>query len=328
MKTIHKQILSLHTIEKGFCSYVILILVFVFLLYNQFEVIASSNSTRSVQFGFTIKNQTNRVLDDVNLWVYGPVMRSSGFDCCEALEVFQPFEIKDDSIGNQIMMFHIDQLPPYVNKVVQIKVELTVSENDGSMDKPELFLKIEPFIESDHPEIHEKAITLKGATSLDTARNIYDWVANNIQYSGYTQKAQGALYALKKKKGDCTEFMYLFIALARANNIPARGLGGYVVHGDAVLDSSQYHNWAEFYVDGKWHIADPQRKQFMQTDADYIAMQILSDDENSFGSKGKRFWHSHEKEISVRMESGGPKGRAAYSDFSRVKEKPCSSCPD
>lgn len=328
MQSIQKQTLSHQTIAKGFCGNTSLLLMFVILLNYQNMAMAFTRGSRTVQYGLIIKNQTNRVLDDVNVWACAPAMQSSGFHCCEELEALPPFEKIIDAIGNQVMLFHIDQLPPYGSKVVQIRAELSDSNNSASMDKPELFLKKEPFIESDHPDILGKAINLKGDTPLETAENIYKWVSENIQYSGYTQKARGALYALNNKKGDCTEFMYLFIALSRANNIPARGIGGYVVHGDAVLNPSQYHNWAEFYANGKWHIADPQRKQFMQTDADYIAMQILSDDENSFGSKGKRFWHSHEKEISVRMESGSPKSRAGYSDFSRVKEKPCSSCPD
>lgn len=45
--------------------------------------------------------------------------------------------------------------------------------------------------------------------------------------------------------------MYLSMALARANGIPARGIAGYVYGGNAVLHPEDNHNWAEFYLDNK-----------------------------------------------------------------------------
>ena len=88
---------------------------------------------------------------------------------------------------------------------------------------------------------------------------------------------RGALYALKYKKGDCTEYMHLFAALCRVNNIPARGIGGYICRGNCILKPSGYHNWAEFYDAGTWYSVDPQNKVFMKNSSDYIAMRIIGD---------------------------------------------------
>ncbi len=68
-------------------------------------------------------------------------------------------------------------------------------------------------------------------------------MAGNIQYAGYTKDDRGALYALKKRKGDCTEYMYLLTALARANGVPTRGIGGYVYAKDAVLRPMDHTPW-------------------------------------------------------------------------------------
>jgi hypothetical protein len=44
-----------------------------------------------------------------------------------------------------------------------------------------------------------------------------------------------------------------------------------------VLGLGDYHNWAEFYYKGRWHLADPQQKIFMNDKAAsaYIAYKII-----------------------------------------------------
>ena len=98
-----------------------------------------------------------------------------------------------------------------------------------------------------------------------------------MQYTGYSPKDRGALYALKKRKGDCTEFMHLFAAISRASGIPARGIGGYVCNTNMILRPSDYHNWVEFYEDGAWRIADPQKRVFMENQSHYIAMNLIGE---------------------------------------------------
>jgi len=149
-------------------------------------------------------------------------------------------------------------------------------------------------------EIRNTAAKLKGTGPVDTARRIYDWIGSNVEYVGYTSDDRGALYAVKNRRGDCTEFMYLFVALARANGIPARGVGGYVVDRDTVLEPHEYHNWAEFYLDGVWHVADPQRSKFMDDETNYIAMRIIGGDSDRTPGKFHRFWCSSDS-VTVRM---------------------------
>jgi hypothetical protein len=69
--------------------------------------------------------------------------------------------------------------------------------------------------------------------------------------------------------------MHLFVALCRAANIPARCIGGYICKGNRQVHPSNYHNWAEFYADGLWHIADPQKNVFCKHIEQYVAMKIL-----------------------------------------------------
>ena len=43
--------------------------------------------------------------------------------------------------------------------------------------------------------------------------------------------------------------------LHRHVSLSARGVGGYVVNKNSTLRSADYHNWAEFAADGRWHVA-------------------------------------------------------------------------
>lgn len=130
---------------------------------------------------------------------------------------------------------------------------------------------------------------LKTTEPFKTAKNILHWIADNVEYSGYISSDRGALYAFKNKRGDCTESMNLFIALSRANGIPARGIGGYVCSEDAILKPNGYHNWAEFYEDDVWRIADPQRGMFSQNQSHYIAMRIIGESQNNPMGDHNRF---------------------------------------
>lgn len=81
-----------------------------------------------------------------------------------------------------------------------------------------------PFIESRHSSILKLAKeVLQGQEEADAwtkVETIYDWVRDNVKYENGELK--GALAALRDKTGDCEELTSLFIALCRANKIPAR----------------------------------------------------------------------------------------------------------
>jgi transglutaminase-like putative cysteine protease len=100
------------------------------------------------------------------------------------------------------------------------------------LEKPEdlsQWLVHEPYLESYAPEIQEAAKRLKGKTEEDTTRNALEFVIKTLKYSGYDPLDHGAQWALREKQGDCTEFTNLFVALCRANRIPARTQEGFVV---------------------------------------------------------------------------------------------------
>ncbi|MCG8584137.1 MAG: transglutaminase-like domain-containing protein, partial [Pirellulales bacterium] len=109
-----------------------------------------------------------------------------------------------------------------------------------------IYLGPSPYIESTHYKIRALAKeVLKGkedATDWEKVEAIYDWVRDNIKYSKGTLKS--SYQAFKDKTGDCEELTSLFIAMCRANKIPARMVW---IPG---------HCYPEFYLedaDGKGH---------------------------------------------------------------------------
>jgi transglutaminase-like putative cysteine protease len=233
---------------------------------------------RQIQYSFTLQNRTNQPLRNAEFWAHGPV-RETANQRCERLDVSHPYQLLSDEHGNQTLYFQIPEMPPFGTVIVSVKALLSLSDTPNALSTSDLkaSLRPEPFCESDAPEIARLAATLASEKPMDAAEKIFNWVTSNVKDSGYVRNERGALYALRSRQGDCTEFMYLFAALCRAGQIPARNIGGYVCSGNTVVKPNEYHNWAEFF-DGKfWRLADPQRKGLMKDSSHYIAMRVIGE---------------------------------------------------
>ena len=85
---------------------------------------------------------------------------------------------------------------------------------------------------------------------LDKARAIYDYVFTTMRYdkTGTGWGRGDVLYAGDARKGNCTDFHSLFIAMARSQGIPARFEIGFPLPPDKhSSDIADYHCWAEFF---------------------------------------------------------------------------------
>ena len=239
---------------------------------------ASYSIPRQIRYSFTLQNTTNQLLKNAEFWTYAPVKQTPTQRCVN-LETSHPYELIADDLGNQILYFRFDTMPPYATKIITIKADLELSHIPNRIPTDDLrpFLRSEKYVESDDPKLSEFAGRFKESEPVKTAENIFRWVAGNLKYTGYVGNDRGALYGFNYKKGDCTEYMYLFAAFCRANKIPARCIGGYICRENTILKPSAYHNWAEIYEDHSWRNVDPQNKVFMQNQSDYIAMRIIGE---------------------------------------------------
>jgi transglutaminase-like putative cysteine protease len=109
---------------------------------------------------------------------------------------------------------------------------------------------------------------------LDKARAIYDYVFATMRYdkTGVGWGHGDVLYACDAKKGNCTDFHSLFIAMARSQGLPARFEIGFPLPPDKhSSEIAGYHCWSDFYIDGKgWIPVDISEAWKHQEKRDYF----------------------------------------------------------
>jgi len=135
------------------------------------------------------------------------------------------------------------------------------------------YLKPEPLIESDAPEIRaeaEKAIA--GAAGPRARAERLTRYVNALLDKKPTVSLPSALEVLRTKVGDCNEHTALYVAMARSIGIPARiAVGLTYVRG--ITGAFYYHAWPEVYIAdpstgsgrearGLWLPVDPTLNQF------------------------------------------------------------------
>ncbi|MFZ0146144.1 MAG: transglutaminase-like domain-containing protein [Candidatus Sulfotelmatobacter sp.] len=97
-------------------------------------------------------------------------------------------------------------------------------------------------------------VTQGKTDQLDKARAIYDYVFTTMRYdkTGTGWGHGDVLYACDAKKGNCTDFHSLFIAMARSQGIPARFEIGFPLPPDKhSAEIAGYHCWSDFWIDGR-----------------------------------------------------------------------------
>ncbi|MGL5416851.1 MAG: transglutaminase domain-containing protein [Clostridium sp.] len=114
--------------------------------------------------------------------------------------------------------------------------------------------------------INEKAkeITRNDTTDLEKAKSIYEWVGSHITYdnekaklimSGDRNLKSGAIEAFNTRSGICFDYACLYVAMARAVNLPVRLITGEAYNGEEYIN----HAWNQVYIKslGKWINVDP-----------------------------------------------------------------------
>lgn len=189
-----------------------------------------------------------------------------------------PSNSSRDSDGNLFFEF---SFPSNQNGEIVIEGYAVLSQdnnidykNSGKLSQiPEEILKANTsaakYWESDDKEIQKVANELKSQVAgedknvYELINNTYKFVVDRIDYSEVKRfginERQGALATLQGGAAVCMEYSDLFIALMRAQGVPARGAFGY---GYSALDSettgTTSHQWAEVYIPtlGGWISVD------------------------------------------------------------------------
>ncbi len=158
--------------------------------------------------------------------------------------------------GNRYAEFHFFKPKKRFSVNIKVHADLyrydleTARKKKGKypVEEPDLseFLIDERLIQKDDESIQASAKKINGRNRYETVKKVYDYVIDTLEYGGLFEEEFGAVQALSQKKGDCTEYSDLFVALCRAKGIPARVVTGYTIRFDSIPPK---HHWAEVYFE-------------------------------------------------------------------------------
>jgi transglutaminase-like putative cysteine protease len=182
----------------------------------------------------------------------------------QSIQASFPGEIGiEETYGNRYYRIH---RPANLNGPISAELRWTVSRatvgagDDTRLSEAERqrYLAPNALVPVDH-EILQPILAEIRALRVDdspaaTARAIYDWVVDNVEYKkvGTGWGNGDTFWACSERYGNCTDFHALFISLARSEGIPARFEIGFPVpddRGEGMIGG--YHCWVQFYLPGE-----------------------------------------------------------------------------
>ncbi|WP_165840030.1 transglutaminase-like domain-containing protein [Motiliproteus coralliicola] len=257
---------------------------------------------KQIRYGFTITNTTAETIHNARFVTFSPLPQTANQKLL-SLTADYPFDTVDDALGNRKLSFQLPVLPPYATKTLVVTAELALAKEPNKQritpSAVARYTAPEKYVELDSPIVARVAERFDDTS--DKPRTIYDWLVQNVEDIGYIARDRGAAYALEHRKGDCTEYMYGFVALTRAHEIPSRSLAGFWLEQKTnLLKAGNYHNWAEFHDGQRWVLADPQRRHFDEHYANYIAFRQIGELEDDPMGNAERFL-AHDPRLRIAM---------------------------
>ncbi len=177
----------------------------------------------------------------------------------------------NDTLGNKFVHFVIPNIDPATEHVITMNISMRLWSVDYDIEPDmvgdylgdqDVWLAESTYINVNDPIVQEVAdqIASESEWAVDIGWNTYTWIIDNIYYQQIAGE-NDARSTIELGEGGSAEFGNLFVALMRANNIPARRLSGWGSHfdiDDSLPDNRFAHGWAEFYLpDVGWLTADP-----------------------------------------------------------------------
>ncbi|MEJ5186811.1 MAG: transglutaminase-like domain-containing protein [Candidatus Geothermincolales bacterium] len=167
----------------------------------------------------------------------------------------------------EYLVYRFQPVPAELDLVIRGDVFLrrmdleSAAEGGGYRTAEDLapFLVPEGKVESDAPEIRELAEGIDGETDREAAVEICRLVGRLLEYRRDSDDG-GAVEALRRGWGNCTDYSRLMTAVCRARGIPARIVRGLLVERSIAAEefADHLHQWVEVYLEGcGWVTFDP-----------------------------------------------------------------------
>lgn len=224
-----------------------------------------TSRTFRFQYGFTVKNLPARKI--VRIWI--PAAQSDDFQTVRIVSAKGDLPLKqmrESKYGNELYFaetknasagdLHFD-IEYEVKRVERIALRTAPPVSHASLNSKEREQGLRPDAlvpVTGVPAQLAAKVTQEKIDPLEKARAIYDYVFTTMKYdkTGTGWGHGDALYACDARKGNCTDFHSLFIAMARSQGIPARFEIGFPLPPDKhSSEIAGYHCWSDFYIDGR-----------------------------------------------------------------------------
>lgn len=277
-----------------FLSFLVIAIISI-LTYTIHFASAPNNVRKSLRFNYEVKNTSSESVSNVDFYFRIP-MEIKGYQRIESILTKHPYSIVKYNNHAQSIKISIDHIAPYSSALISVDVVVDialVAKTDHT--NQQAYLGEATYIEVNSDTVQYLKKQFPGVDPLKYANEIHDWLHASIKNIGYMSERQGAELTLNTRKGDCTDHMYSSMALARANNIPARGIAGfYTQQTSTLLHVTDYHNWAELFIEGRWVLSDSQKNIFDESYSDYVIAHYV-DSRNDASPVSSWFYVSEER---------------------------------
>ena len=167
-----------------------------------------------------------------------------------------------------VSLFKLDNLGAGTNHTINLSFNVEVYAQETGMrhlsirqEKTPLlamYTQSSALIPADNPQIRTAANSVIGREQNPyfKARQIYDWILNNMQITESLPSPAGSVTAaMERKQLDPYNAALLFCAMTRASGLPCIPVAGVLVNRSG---QTVRHYWAEFWIDGfGWLSVDP-----------------------------------------------------------------------
>jgi transglutaminase-like putative cysteine protease len=211
----------------------------------------------SFEYRVEVVPPDGRTVRHLRLWVPHPALTEDQRLLSADIDAPWTHRLTRDAFGNQMVYLEGTGLPP---RPLVMRFVIERAPSDGlaadlavarSPDDPERFRKptrLVPLADTIRAIAEQES---RGRTSdAEKVRAFYDYVVRNMRYdkSGTGWGRGDAVWACSNKRGNCTDFHSLLIAMALSQGIPARFIIGFPI--PATGEEGEipgYHCWAEYF---------------------------------------------------------------------------------
>lgn len=228
---------------------------------------------RAVIVSFELQNRSGRVSEGTTVKVHAPLAETASQES-EIEKVSHDYVAEEDKAGNRTLTVSLGTVPQHDIKVVQVRTRVRTADAASWGDVPPRREEREPgpFVESNAAAVESVAKSLFKGDSLESAKAMVGWVAQNVRLDAGMREPRGAVAALEKKAGSSFDRACAVAALARAVGMPARIAAGVRQPGNGAVAPGGFVFWTEIFADGAWRVADPGTAGLDAERAAYVTM--------------------------------------------------------